>query len=356
MKINYVIMIALVISLCPNLCMALEKHYALVIGNSDYAATPLVNPVNDARSMDEVLRELGFDVQMVLNVKNSSDLHTVVKSFATRLGPEDVGLVYYSGHGMQLGGTNYLIPTRARINSEAEIEFEGYSLNRLLSELLSRQNALNVVILDACRDNPFSGSFRSVSKGLAYVSRNIPDCLIAYSTEPGGVASDGDGENGLFTEELINAIRTPEMDLTDIMMSVRERVKKRSNGAQLPWETSLLTKRFSFYKGIYGGDFPKPTIKLNNPWKARKWIGTGVSLLSAAAILYFGLQADKYYDQYLDAGNPASAANLHMKVENHRNYATYSSIFMPIPLSYMIYGWWKDAGIRNRERKLNSDK
>lgn len=356
MTLRRLITLLLLLCIWATVCHAAEKHYALVIGNSDYSSKPLKNPVNDARAMDNVLREMGFDVQTVLNVKNSADMHVVVKAFVNKLGPEDVGLFYYSGHGMQLGGTNYLIPTRAQINSEAEIEFEGYSLNRLLSELQSVQNALNIVILDACRDNPYAGSFRSGTKGLAYVSRNIPDCLIAYSTEPGGVASDGDGENGLFTEELINAIRTPEMDLTDIMMSVRERVKKRSSGAQLPWETSLLTKRFSFYKGIYGGNFPKPTITLNNPWKARKWIGTGVTLLNAAAILYFSMQADKYYDQYLDAGNPASAANLHKKVENNRNLATYSTIFIPIPLSYMIYGWWKDASIRSRERKLNSDK
>lgn len=350
-KFSYFILsILLLVSF--TLCKAIEKHYALIIGNTDYSVSPLKNPVNDAKVMEKTLQEVGFEVTTVYNVGNKSDFHTLVKKFVNSLGAKDVGLFYYSGHGMQLQDKNYLIPTRAVVNSESDVEFEGYDIDRLLVELQNKQNALNIIILDACRDNPFVRSFRSTTKGLAMIDRSVPDCLIVYSTAPGNVASD----EGLFTEELAKAIKIPEMDLTDVMMSVRENVKKRSANKQLPWETSLLTKKFSFYKGIYGGDFPKPTIKLDNPWKSQKWIGTSAFVLNTFAILYFKSTADEKYDDYKKASTSQSATDLHKQVENNQKSAKYSSYFIPIPIGYMVYGWWQDSRIKVRERELNERK
>ncbi|HOH97467.1 MAG TPA: caspase family protein [Candidatus Cloacimonadota bacterium] len=335
---------------------ATERHIALIVGNADYSVGPLRNPVNDANAMEAALTELGFEVTKVLNLKKNMDFVTIVKTFVDKLGPKDVGLFFYAGHGMQLNDKNYLIPTRAIINSETEIEFEGYDLDRLLVDLQSKSNAMNIVILDACRDNPFARSFRSGARGLAMVDRSVPDCLIAYSTEPGGVASDGDGDNGLFTEELVKAIRTPEMDLTDIMMNVRQNVKRRSDNKQLPWETSLLTKKFSFYKGIYGGDFPKPYIKLSNPWKAQKWIGTSAVVLNALALAYFQTTADSKYDQYKKANTVSEATNLHKQAESNLRNAKFSGYFLPIPIGHLLLSWWQDGKVKARERELNKDK
>jgi hypothetical protein len=352
-KQNFVFILLLI---SFSICSAVEQHYALIIGNSDYSVGPLKNPINDARAMEAALQELGFDVTTVLNIGSNVDFNTVVKTFVDKLGLLDVGLIFYSGHGMQLKDKNYLIPTHAKINSETDIEFEGFDMDRLLVELQNKQNALNIIILDACRDNPFAKSFRSTSKGLAMVDRSVPDCLIAYSTEPGGVASDGDGKNGLFTEELVNAIRTPEMDLTDVMMSVRNNVKRRSHDTQLPWETSLLTKKFSFYKGIYGGDFPKPTIRLDNAWKSQKWIGTTSVILTSLALVYFQMTANNKYDDYQNVNTTSSATDLHKQVVSNQRNAKYTAYFIPIPISYMVYGWWQDAKIKKHERELNQNK
>lgn len=233
--------------LCAILSAAdADNRIALVIGNSTYPSSPLKNPVNDARAMANTLQELDFKVTAAYNVRSYQELIKLIRDFGNELQKGGVGLFYYAGHGVQIEGNNYLIPTQADIRKEGDVELEAVDLNRVLNEMQYARNEVNIIILDACRDNPYSSSFRSTTRGLASITKPVPDCLIAYATQPNGVARDGEGENGVFTEELLKAIKTPGLSLTQVMMQVRNGVKTRTNNEQLPWENSLLTRDFFF--------------------------------------------------------------------------------------------------------------
>jgi hypothetical protein len=223
-----------------------QKRVALIIGNSSYADNPLLNPVNDARDMAQALRELGFEVMAGENL-NKREMEEKIRAFGKRIAGAAVGLFYFSGHGLQVNGYNYLLPIGARIEKEQDVEYEAVEAGRVLGEMDAARNRLNIVILDACRNNPFARSFRSVTRGLAMMSAPS-GTLVAYSTSPGSIASDGEGKNGLYTQELLNGIRTPGLKLEDVFKRVRIGVKEKSMGKQIPWETSALDGDFYFVK------------------------------------------------------------------------------------------------------------
>jgi len=223
-----------------------QKRIALIIGNSSYADNPLFNPVNDARDMARALRELGFEVMAGENL-NKKEMEEKIRAFGKRIAGAGVGLFYFSGHGLQVNGYNYLLPVGARIEKEQDVEYEAVEAGRVLGEMDAARNRLNIVILDACRNNPFARSFRSVTRGLAVMSAPS-GTLVAYSTSPGSVASDGEGANGLYTQELLNGIRMPGLKLEDVFKRVRIAVKEKSKGKQIPWETSALDGDFYFVK------------------------------------------------------------------------------------------------------------
>jgi len=230
-----------------------EERYALVIGNSAYASSPLRNPVNDAMAMNKALTNLGFKVTAAYDVGTYQQMVKLIRDFGLQLQKGGIGLFYYAGHGVQIDGKNYLIPVMADIRKEGDVELEAVDLDRVLNEMQYARNEVNIIILDACRDNPYSTKFRSSARGLATITKPVPDCLIAYATQPNGVARDGDGNNGIFTEELLKAMQTPGLSLTQVMMQVRTNVKNRTNDEQLPWENSLLTRDFYFKEAA-----PKP--------------------------------------------------------------------------------------------------
>ena len=221
------------------------KRIALIIGNGAYTnAPPLKNPPNDARDMAKTLRELGFDVTSGIDV-NQRDFKRLVREFGQKLKSGGSGLFYYAGHGVQSKGRNFLIPVDADIQSEAEVEDTAVDVNLVLGYMDDAQNGLNIVILDACRNNPFSRSFRSATTGLAQVDAPT-GTLIAYATAPGRVASDGQGENGLYTSQLLRQMRVPGLSVTDMFMHVRAEVMKQTAGKQVPWEASSLIGNFYF--------------------------------------------------------------------------------------------------------------
>lgn len=221
------------------------KRIALVIGNSTYAtAPPLKNPSNDARDMAVALKALGFEVASGVNV-SQREMKRLIREFGQRLKGGGFGLFYYAGHGVQARGHNYMIPVDADIQSEADVEDSGVNVNLVLSYMDDAQNHLNIVILDACRNNPFTRSFRSASDGLAQVDAPT-GTLIAYATAPGRVAADGVGENGLYTSELLKAMRIPGLTATEMFMQVRREVMTRTGNKQVPWEASSLTGAFYF--------------------------------------------------------------------------------------------------------------
>jgi hypothetical protein len=221
------------------------KRIALVIGNGAYtSAPPLKNPPNDARDMAATLRTLGFDVVSGINV-NQKDMKRLIREFGIKLKTGGSGLFYYAGHGVQSKGRNYLIPIDADIQSEAEAEDSGVDAGLVLNYMDDAQNGLNIVILDACRNNPFARSFRSATDGLAQVDAPT-GTLIAYATAPGRVASDGTAQNGLYTAELLKQMRVPGLSVTDMFMRVRAEVMKQTGNKQVPWEASSLVGAFYF--------------------------------------------------------------------------------------------------------------
>ncbi len=217
---------------------------ALVIGNADYPHAPLLNPVNDARAMSRALRRLGFEVFSLENADKQRMEQAIVR-FAGRLNKETSGLFFYAGHGVQVNGRNYLVPVDADINSEREIRIETVGVNLVLDEMAYADNRINIVILDACRNNPFERRLRGSSRGLAAIDA-ARGTLIAYATSPGSVALDGDGSNGVYTEELLRALEEPGLEVEKVFKRVRVGVARRTNQQQIPWESSSLTGNFVF--------------------------------------------------------------------------------------------------------------
>ena len=219
-----------------------EKRVALVIGNGKYLRYPLKNPANDARDMATALRRIGFDVIEKIDA-NQKEMNRAIALFGSRLASNSVALFYYAGHGIQVKGKNYLIPIDAQFESENTVRAETVDVDILLDQLSS--SPLNLVILDACRNNPFERRFRSVGGGLAQMDAP-KGTLIAYSTSPGKVASDGEGRNGLYTQELLKVIQSPGVPVEQAFKRVRANVALSTGDNQIPWEASSLTGDFYF--------------------------------------------------------------------------------------------------------------
>ena len=234
-----------------------ERRVALVIGNGDYKENPLRNPVNDANAMADTLSSLGFKVLLGKNLGWQAMRRKIIE-FGDEINRGGVGLFYYAGHGIQAGGRNYLIPIGAQIKREAEVRAEGISLESVLARMEGARNGLNILILDACRSNPYSRSFRSGgSAGLAQVSAPR-GTFIAYATAPGMVAADGSGNHGLYTESLIGNLKAPGQTIERIFKKVRVEVARKTGNKQVPWDESSLMG--DFYFRPEKGQSPEPLV------------------------------------------------------------------------------------------------
>ena len=227
-----------------------QKRNALVIGNADYQSNELKNAVNDANSISDALRHSGFNVMLRSNI-TQKDLKIIIREFGQILKEEGgVGLFYFAGHGLQEAGRNYLLPVDADIRKAEDIEFEAVDLSRVLVEMDYAENELNIIILDACRDNPYKDAFkdsRNRHNGLASIQSAPYNSFIAFSTSPGSVASDHpNAENGLYTAQLLESVQNKGVKLEDIFKTVRSKVRKLSNGLQIPWEISSAETDFYF--------------------------------------------------------------------------------------------------------------
>ena len=219
---------------------------ALVIGNSKYTHTgPLRNPANDAEAISSTLKQLGFNV-MTLTDADQRQMDQAIRKFGADLrGSNGVGLFYFAGHGMQIEGENYLLPTDINPSNEFDVTYDAVPVGKLLGQMEVAGNGMNVVILDACRNNPFARSFRSSSRGLAQVIAPTGS-FISYATAPGDVAADGEGDNGLFTEKLLQHMITPGLRLEEVFKRVRADVQQDSSNKQVPWDSSSVTGDFFF--------------------------------------------------------------------------------------------------------------
>jgi hypothetical protein len=241
------LLLPLLYMFCSSGAPAAETRIALVIGNSDYPAGPLPNPANDAKLMSDTLHSLGFEVLLRRNADQTT-MKRAIQEFGAQLekgGPGAVGLFYYAGHGVQLNGLNYLIPTTAQIEREGDVEIEAVSADWVLEQMRYARNRLNIVILDACRNNPFVRSMRSANHGLAVMDAPA-GILIAYSTAPGTVAADGSGRNSPYTEALSRAMTDLHEPVEQVFKHVRVGVLSATANKQVPWESSSLTGDFYF--------------------------------------------------------------------------------------------------------------
>jgi hypothetical protein len=222
-----------------------SRRLALVIGNGAYKTTAhLRNPVNDAQDMAYTLENLGFEVIHRENAERKAMILAIM-DFGRQLRKGGIGLFYFAGHGIQVDGRNYLIPVDAKIESESDVEFGGVDAGRVLGKMEDAENDLNIVILDACRNNPFSSSFRTSTRGLARMDAP-KGSLIAYSTAPGSVAADGEGRNGIYTKHLLKYMKTPGLTVEQILKRVRMDVTDETQNKQVPWESSSLVGEFYF--------------------------------------------------------------------------------------------------------------
>jgi len=228
-----------------------EKRYALVIGNSNYNKNIgiLRNPVNDATDISTELRKSNFEVQLLTNA-TYVQMREAMRKFQEKLvnGPKDqtVGLFYYAGHGVQFQDENYLVPIDASVQFEDDIARMCFPVQRMvLSNMENSNSRMNIVILDACRNNPFPAATRSVSQGLGEMKR-ARGSFIAYATAPGSVASDGVGRNGLYTQELLKALRKDGLTIEQVFKEVRMNVLRLSGEKQFTWDSSNIVGEFYF--------------------------------------------------------------------------------------------------------------
>ena len=247
--IKNAIAILLLISGMVTAALAYEERpamHALVIGNNDYPMAPLRNSINDATAISEQLEEQGFEVTTLVDI-GAAEIQSAVQQFYEQLQNDEeervVGLVYYAGHAIQINHRNYLVPVDIQFGDPDRFLEGLFDINDLLSEIPEAGDVQSVIILDACRDNPFAGmegldeSVR-INDGLAPIRAPV-GTLIAYSTEPGATASDGKGKNGLYTTHLLKHM-DDKIPIEEVFKKVRNGVSKKSRKKQIPWEHSSL--------------------------------------------------------------------------------------------------------------------
>ena len=217
---------------------------ALVIGNSHYTSAPLTNPANDARAMADSLRNLGFQVIEREDLR-TGQIPATLREFRSSLTPGSVALFFYAGHGLQIKGVNYLPAVDAEITSEEDVPMQSIDVNRVLDMLGESKTRLNLLFLDACRNNPYARSMRSGTNGLAKV--DAPSgTLISFATRPGSTASDGSEGHGLYTEQLLREINELNAPIEQVLKKVNANVKRETRGAQEPWMEGSIEGDFYF--------------------------------------------------------------------------------------------------------------
>jgi uncharacterized caspase-like protein len=245
-----------------------ENRLALVIGESAYrSVTPLPNPANDATQMSKLLSDAGFDVTAAADL-SQKQMNDRVGEFAAKVaakGPDTVALVFYAGHGLQVDGENFLVPVDVDPKREADIPLQAVRLNDILNTLNSVPSRMRIVLLDACRNNPFPALNQTAGRGLAMVDTKsgAPGTFVSFSTSPGAEAEDGGGADSPYTTALVTVARTPGLPIEQAFKQVRLAVNKATDGRQTPWDSSSLTEDFSFIAGTGARASAPSSAKMN---------------------------------------------------------------------------------------------
>lgn len=227
---------------------AAEPRTALVIGNAAYTTAPLANPLNDARDMAGALTDSGFEVTLLTDAGQRA-MDEAIRAFGARLrAAKGAGMFFFAGHGVQIGGDNYLLPVDAEIRDEQDVKDRAVNLAKVLNQMNAAGSSLNVVVLDACRNNPLASSRRSPAQGLARVQSGR-GLFISYSTSPGAVALDGEGRNSPYTKHLVTSIGTAGLTLEQTFKDTLKGVYTETGGKQIPWVSSSFFGDFFFSGG-----------------------------------------------------------------------------------------------------------
>jgi len=235
------------------------RRVALVIGNGGYAEVPLKNPVNDARDMAALLKSMGFDVILRENADQQT-MEKAINEFGSRLKDARVRLFFYAGHGLQMNNQNYLLPVGAKVESAPQVKYKAVPANFVLDHMDAAPEGVNVVILDACRNNPYRSLFRSTgSEGLATMTGPV-GTFIAYATAPGSVAADGSSRNSPYTKHLLANLATPGLDIRDAFDRVNLGVLSDTNKSQHPWVTYSITGKLCLAGECDGGAAPVAAV------------------------------------------------------------------------------------------------
>lgn len=226
-----------------------KRALALFVGNANYPAQGLKNPVNDANDFSEKLKKLGFVTKTITDV-TVQELDNAIDQFGDDLPKYDIGLFFFAGHGLQIKGENFITATDTNFHSESSVKFSAVNLNKVLSLMENSKNSTNIVILDACRDNPYERAWNRSASQTGLAPMFAPKgTLIAYATSPGQTASDGNGNNGLYTSALLAHIEDENITIEELFKRVRNTVSAFSSGKQISWEHTSLTGTFHFNSG-----------------------------------------------------------------------------------------------------------
>lgn len=242
-----------------------DIRVALIIGNSAYPGNmALVNPANDAKDMAATLRNMGFGVIEVIDSNRAQMLEAIERAGKNLNGKQGIGMLFYAGHGLQLDWRNYMVPVDAKLNSAKDVPTQAVDIEAVMKMFKGAGNRMNIVVLDACRDNPFADDKTASGKGLAPLDAPT-GTFLAYATAPGNVAQDGKGRNGLYTSYLLEELNKPNANIENVFKRVRFSVRKASEGAQVPWESTSLEDDFVFNTGI------KRIVKLTDDQKEKQF-------------------------------------------------------------------------------------
>ncbi len=253
---------ALMMALLPSAAQApVDLRVAIVIGNAAYpGAAALTNPVSDARAMSATLRGMGFQVVEATDASRSEMKAAISKASEQLRGKSGIGMLYYAGHGLQVDWRNYMVPIDARLSSARDVPEQTVELGAVIEAFKQAGSRMNIVVLDACRDNPFQGA--TSAKGLAQLDAPL-GTFLAFATAPGNVADDGTAKdgNGLYTRFLLQELQKPQAKIEDVFKRVRFSVRQQSGGRQIPWESTSLEDDFFFNSGVKAVVAPAPSEK-----------------------------------------------------------------------------------------------
>ncbi|MEB3189670.1 MAG: caspase family protein [Snowella sp.] len=253
-------------TISPNLIAQRQSRFALVIGNADYKEGALANPVNDATDVAQALQDLGFEVTLLQN-KDLQSMEDAVENFSHQLRKDGVGVFYFAGHGIEVGGENYLIPVNAKLLREKDVRYEGMALGTVLNAMTETEGHISIVIIDACRENPFYRRWPSTQRssnsvrGLTKVDSPPQGTVIAFAAAPNQSAEDGSGRNSPFTSNLLRYIKEPNLDIVLMFRKVREGVLNETQKEQEPrYQETLVGGSFYFNEVTALPSQPSPTL------------------------------------------------------------------------------------------------